>query len=93
MTTRITRIHDRNQKRTTLRVEGSLHSEDAEVLERVYSSLRESYDQIAIDLADISFVDGESASVLRRLQSLGAELVGLNFFAKTLLELAQDSID
>jgi anti-anti-sigma regulatory factor len=90
MTTRITQIEDQDAKRTTIRVEGSLHGEDAEVLENTLMNLRsEQMQNVAIDLSHISFLDSESASVLRRLKTLGVELVGLHLFVQQILELAQ----
>jgi anti-anti-sigma regulatory factor len=92
MTTRITQIEDEQKKRTTIRVEGSLHGEDAEVLESTLMSLQsEQMQNVAIDLSNISFLDSESASVLRRLKTLGVELVGLHLFVQQILELAQGS--
>lgn len=91
MTTRITQIEDQNEKRTTIRVEGSLHGEDAEVLENTLMNLRSEMHNVAIDLTNISFLDSESASVLCRLKKLGVELVGLHFFVQQILELAQGS--
>jgi anti-anti-sigma regulatory factor len=94
MTTRITQIDDQAAEKTTLRVEGSLHKEDAEVLETTYANLMaEQVQNITIDLSNISFVDRESASVLCRLRDLGVELVGLHFFTQRVIETAEDSID
>ncbi|HKR22556.1 MAG TPA: STAS domain-containing protein [Pyrinomonadaceae bacterium] len=88
MTTRITKSES-EQRKTTLKVEGSLHLEEAEVLERTFSTLRAENDrEIEIDLSDITFLDSESATVLCRLQALGAELLGLHFFAQRLIEIA-----
>ena len=93
MTTRITKF-ETNGSKTTLRVEGSLHTEDADVLENAFSKLRaENVHEIEIDLSDITFIDSESAAVLCRLQALGAELVGLHFFAQKLIEIAQNSAE
>lgn len=92
MTTRITQVEEQDSDKTTLRVEGSLHIEDAEVLEMTYTSLRAVRVQtIKIDLSNISFLDSESASVLCRLRKLGAELVGLHFFIQRVMELAENS--
>ena len=92
MTTRITKIDDRSNEKTTLRVEGSLRLEDAEVLESTYADLdEEQLRNVAIDLSGISFLDSESASVLRRLRDLGVELVGLHFFTRRLIEMAENS--
>ena len=92
MTTRITEIGDRNSKKTTLRVEGSLRLEDAQVLESTYANLQpDQLESVAIDLSGLSFVDSESASILCRLRDLGVELVGLHFFTRRLIELAENS--
>lgn len=91
MTTRITKTNS-NQTKTTLRVEGSLHAAEAEVLEKTFAKLQsENGHHIEIDLSDITFLDTDSAAVLARLQALGAELIGLNFFAQRLIEAAQNS--
>ena len=94
MTTRITKSES-NQKKTTLKVEGSLHTEEAEVLERAFTKLQaeNGHHPIEIDLSDITFLDTESAAVLCRLQALGAELIGLHFFTQRLIELAQNSAE
>lgn len=94
MTTRITQIDDQAGEKTTLRVEGSLHIEDAEVLESTYKTLQaEAARNIAVDLANLSFLDSESAAVLCRLKRLGVELVGLHFFISRVIELAENSVD
>ena len=93
MTTRITKLESSKTK-ITLRVEGSLHTEDAEVLESTFTKLRaQNGHQIDIDLSDITFIDSDSAAVLCRLQALGAELIGLHFFAQKLIEIAQNSTE
>lgn len=93
MTTRITQL-ETSETRITLRVEGSLHNEDAEVLESTFTKLRaQNGHQIEIDLSDITFIDSDSAAVLCRLQALGAELIGLHFFAQKLIEIAQNSAE
>jgi len=92
MTARITKIPDPGSEKTTLRVEGSMRLQEAEVLETTYATLRpEELGNVAIDLSGITFLDSESASVLRRLSGLGVELVGLHFFTRRLIEMAEDS--
>ena len=63
------------------------------MLESTYANLsREELENVAIDLAGLSFLDAESASVLRRLLDLGVELVvGLHFFTQRLIEIGQQS--
>jgi len=94
MTTRITRVDDRGGEKTTLRVEGSLRVEDAEVLASTYANLPTTESRnVAIDLSGLSFLDSESASVLRRIRDSGVELVGLHFFTQRLIEMAENSAD
>ncbi|HKE58378.1 MAG TPA: STAS domain-containing protein [Pyrinomonadaceae bacterium] len=89
MTTRITKISKEDDDRTVLRVEGSLHLADAEVLESTYMDLCEQHSHsIAIDLAGLSFLDSDSASVLCRLKKQGAELIGIHFFVQQILQAA-----
>ena len=90
MTTRITRIDDDAAEKTTLKVEGTLHIEDAEVLEKTFANLRAAQNQnISIDLSGISFLDSESAAILCRLRNLGVELLGLHFFVQRVIETAE----
>jgi len=92
MTTRISKIEKDGNERTTLRVEGSLRVEDAEVLSATYAKLQQEKSQrVAIDLSGLSFLDSESASVLCRLRNAGVELVGLHFFTQRLMEMAENS--
>lgn len=94
MTTRITRIDHQGSQKTTLRVEGSLRVEDAEVLAQTYANLPAKESQnVAIDLSGLSFLDSESATVLRRIRDSGVELVGLHFFTQRLIEMAENSAD
>jgi len=93
MTTRITKIDDQGEK-TTLRVEGSLRREDAEVLESTYANLdANELQNVAIDLSGLSFLDSESASVLCRIRNSGVELVGLHFFTQRLIEMAENTAE
>lgn len=87
MTTRITKIRKEAGEKTVLRVEGSLHLEDAAVLESTYMDLCDEHaNGIAIDLAGLSFLDSDSASVLCRLKKQGAELIGIHFFVQQILQ-------
>ena len=88
MATRITQIEDR--ERTILRVEGSLTLADAQLIERLCRDLRrQSGVTVSIDLADLSFLDSESASVLCRLKTEGVSLEGLHQFIQKEIELAE----
>lgn len=90
MPTSITQLESEDGTRTILRVEGSLTLVDAELLERICADLREQTENgISIDLADLNFLDSESASVLYRLKQQGIELEGLHYFIQKEIELAE----
>ena len=92
MTSRITKIDDKYGAMALLRVEGALYLEDAEILEAAFNELRTKHQgQIAIDLANTSFLDSESASVLCRLKNQGVHLLGLQFFIQRLIEAAENA--
>lgn len=76
---------------TMLKVEGSLYLEDAELLERICRDIRgESRTQITLDLADLSFLDSDSASVLCRLKrEQDVSLEGLHLFIAKVIELTE----
>ena len=91
MTTRITQVDGGTEKRTTLRVEGSLRLADAQLLETTYLELRAKHKgKILIDLAGTNFLDNESASVLCRLKNRGVELIGLHYFAQQIIQAAEN---
>ena len=80
MPTRITQIEGREEQAVVLRVEGELFRRDAEIVERACTDLRERLpaSEITLDLADLTFFDSESASVLCRVRSvLQVKLDGL----------------
>ncbi|MEK7722918.1 MAG: hypothetical protein AAB336_01090 [Acidobacteriota bacterium] len=78
----MTQVEDTERGKTLLRVEGSLMKEDAILLEKIVLDMREQLDKnITLDLADLDFLDSESAPILKRLESEhGFELEGLEFF-------------
>src|ERR1051325_8932379 len=79
MPTRITQVETPERDSTVLRVEGSLYLADAELLERLCRDIgRDSGRAVTLDLADLSFIDSESAGVLSRLKrEWGVKLEGL----------------
>jgi anti-anti-sigma regulatory factor len=90
MPTSITQLESEDGTRTILRVEGSLTLADAELLERICADLHEQVGKgITIDLADLNFLDSESASVLYRLKQQGVEMEGLHYFIQKEIELAE----
>ncbi|HEV3469669.1 MAG TPA: hypothetical protein VG148_10135 [Pyrinomonadaceae bacterium] len=90
MTTRITQIEELNGRGAVLKVEGSLTLEDARLLEKVCRELRERRGRgVRINVAGLSFLDDESASLLCRLKGLpGVELEGAHLFVMEVIERA-----
>jgi len=77
MPTHITQLEDSD--RSILRVEGQLFIEDANLLTRIARNLADNTGrEVAIDLADVDFIDSEAAPILKDLQSSeGFELTGV----------------
>ena len=92
MPTRITQVGDQAGATRRLKVEGTLTLADAELLERICAELCEqACSCISVDLADITFLDSESASVLCRLKGRGISLEGLDLFVRKVVELAEEN--
>lgn len=91
MPTQINQIDDPERKTTTFRVEGDMLLADAELLRRIALDTREINDHaIVIDLADLDFMDSESAPVLLHLQSEdGFEIVGTEIFLQHVVNDAE----
>jgi anti-anti-sigma factor len=77
--------------RIVLRVEGELLLEDANLLERIATEIRAETDKpVMIDLADLAFLDSESAAVLKRLEAdPEIELQGLEIFLQSAIDQAE----
>src|SRR5262245_7072989 len=88
-------LHETSQEcrdcQTLLKVEGSLYLEDAELLEKVCRDLGEQTGRrLVLDLADLSFLDSDSASVLCRLKrEQNVTLEGLHLFIAKVIELTE----
>jgi len=92
MPTRITQIGDQAGATRKLKVEGTLSLADAELLESICAELCEQAGScVSVDLADITFLDSESASVLCRLKGRGISLEGLDLFVRKVVELAEEN--
>jgi anti-anti-sigma factor len=91
MPTRITQIQNVKDERTLLKVEGTLNLEDAELLEKICREIAEqSRRLVTLDLAELSFLDSDSASVLCRLKrEQGVSLEGLHLFIGKVMEMAE----
>ncbi len=76
-----------------LKVEGTIHLKDAELLEQICSDLSHQTNRpVIIELSETSFLDTSSASVLCRMKrQKGIEIKGLNLFNKKVIELSDAS--
>ena len=92
MPTTLTEIEDTERNKTVLRVEGSMTLADAVLLERIALDLRESRGRnLTIDVADLDFLDSESAPILKRLErEHGFEIEGVEFFLQTIVNDAEN---
>lgn len=91
MATHITQIDDSEHGTTILRVEGEMMLDDALLLERIASDIQTELDtSVTIDLADLDFLDSDSAAVLKRLDSkLGVRIQGIESFLQTAVNSAE----
>jgi len=81
------------KKPTRLKVEGTLHPKDAELLESICRDVSlQTGRPITLDLSDLCFLDSESAAILCRMKrEQGVSLEGLNLFIKKVVELADEA--
>lgn len=91
MPTQINQIDDHVRRITIFRVEGDLLREDANLLGRIALDRQEATgNSITIDLADLDFLDSESAPILKRFEDeLGFEIIGTEIFLQTLVNEAE----
>ena len=75
----------------TLRVEGDMMLEDAEVLEKIALGMRgDNFREVVIDLADLDFLDSESAPILKRLaKEHGFRIEGMEIFLQSAIDTAE----
>ena len=87
MPTNITQIEDAERGKMILRVEGSLTREDAVLLEKIALAMRADLNRnLTLDLADLHFLDSESAPVIKRLeQEHGFEIEGMQIFLQNIV--------
>jgi anti-anti-sigma regulatory factor len=93
MTVKITQIDEERMDKTILKIEGKLTNGDAEILEQTVDELAASgQDEFEIDLSGITFINSESAAVLKRLEQKGATLTGQDFFIQKVIETYEAEI-
>ena len=87
MATQITQVEDLERGKTILRIEGEMLYNDAILLEKIALAMREeSGENLTLDLADLDFLDSDSAAVLVRLQrEHGFEIEGIEFFLQSVI--------
>lgn len=87
MPTNITQIEDRRRGKTILRIDGSMTLTDAVLLEKIALDMRERLGKnLTIDLADLHFMDSESAPVLKRLEREHEfEIEGIEYFLQKIV--------
>lgn len=93
MATNITQRIDEASGRLTLQVEGDMLIDDATLLEKLALEMRSHYGrEVTIDLADLDFMDSESAPVLKRLErEHGITIEGIEIFLQSAIDSAERS--
>lgn len=87
MPTTIRQIEDVDRGKIVLRVEGEMTEEDAVLLEKIALDLRgQMAKNLTLDLADLDFLDSESAPILKRMErEHGFEIEGIEYFLQTVV--------
>lgn len=95
MATHITQIDDKERGTTILRVRGEMMLEDALLLERIASDVRSALGaDITVDLAELDFLDSESAQVLKRLEKEhDFKIEGMEIFLQTAVNEVEKKSD
>ena len=77
--------------RTYLQVEGEMLLDDATLVERIASEIHaDSGNHVTVDLADLDFLDSDSASILKRLDAKnGISIEGLDIFLQAAIDSAE----
>lgn len=93
MATNITQSINEADGHVTLRVEGDMMLDDAVLLEKLALEMRSHYGRdVTVDLADLDFMDSESAPVLKRLErEHGFTIEGIEIFLQSAIDSAERS--
>ena len=75
MTVKITQI-DAVKDLTVLKVEGRL-----EIVEKLAAG-----ELFSIDMSGVTYIDQKGAAIIRRLEEFGAELIGVDFFVRSVID-------
>ncbi len=89
MPTQITQTESNG--RVLFRIEGDMLVEDALLLEKIAVEIHaESGSKITVDLADLDFLDSDSAPILKRLQGEhGFAIEGMEIFLQSAIDSAE----
>ncbi|MEP7214103.1 MAG: STAS domain-containing protein [Acidobacteriota bacterium] len=87
MATHITQTESEEGGCVTLRVDGEMLLDDALLVERLVRGIRsERPREVVIDLADLDFLDSDSAGVLRGLANeAGIRIEGIEIFLQSVI--------
>lgn len=91
MPTNIIQTVDENEGRVILRIDGDMMLDDALLLEKIAIGMRsdQAY-EVSIDLADLDFMDSDSAPVLKRLErEHGFRIEGMEIFLQSAIDSAE----
>jgi len=77
---------------TVFKVEGTLYLRDAELLEKICRDVsNQTKRPVALELAGLSYLDGDSAAVLCRMKrEQNVRLEGLHLFIEKVVELTEE---
>ncbi|MBA3769243.1 MAG: hypothetical protein H0X08_01845 [Blastocatellia bacterium] len=91
MPTQITQIDDTERRTIVLRLAGEMFREDAELLSRISKDASDEAGlAIELDLADVTLIDSEAASILRGLSDeYGFKIVGTEILLQTAVDVAE----
>jgi len=91
MATHITQIDDQNSRQSRLRVEGEMYVADALNIERIARLVSSQTDyELVLDLADLDFLDSESAPILKHLENQGLfRIEGIETFLQNVVNVAE----
>jgi anti-anti-sigma regulatory factor len=84
---------DAGSEPTVFKVEGTLHLNDAELLEKICRDVRHQTKRpVTLELDGLSYLDSDSAAVLCRMKrEQNARLEGLHLFIEKVVELTEES--
>ncbi len=92
MATTINQIEDVENGTIILRVAGSMELEDAVLLKKIALQIRSEHGKnITVDLADLHFLDSESAPILKKIEREdGFTIEGMEIFLQNVVNEAEN---